>query len=218
MTHTPSDWQSPLNSDEILPPGGCRISNLPIHPLFLPKKNTNVSKTPIAPAPSSADRISVSTRVQVLPVREARNVPSESASRVRAEKAAGVLHSMFPTARARVSTRVIRTDALRRLRRAQEAEPTIPVPVRVHPAARGRSAREVHVRTVPPTNPATVLRVRKQTDPADVRRLRAPAIQTVARGNSVPMPGRPLRTAIIARQIRNVHVPADSYRMARADV
>ena len=173
---------------------------------------------PIAPAPSSAGRISVSTPVQASPVREARNAPSGNASRVRAVKAVGVPRPTFPTARVHASTRVILISVRLPHRRAREAEPTTPVPVRVHPAARGRSVPALPVQTVPPTNPATVLRARKQTDPADARRLPAPAIQTVARASSVPMPGQPLRTAIIARQIRNVHVPADSYRMARADV
>ena len=177
-----------------------------------------MSKTPIVPVHSFADRISVSIPVQVSPVRVGSAVPSVSASRVRAGKLAGVLHPMFPMARARVSTRVILISVRLPHRRAREAEPTTPVPVRVHPAARGRSVPALPVQTVPPTNPATVLRARKQTDPADARRLPAPAIQTVARASSVPMPGQPLRTAIIARQIRNVHVPAVSYRMARADV
>ena len=173
---------------------------------------------PIAPVHSSAARISVSTPVQVSPVRADSAVPSVSASRVRAGKLAGVLHPMFPMARARVSTRVILISVRLPHRRAREAEPTTPVPVRVHPAARGRSVPALPVRTVPPTNPATVLRVRKQTDPADARRLPAPAIQTVARASSVPMPGQPLRTAIIAQQTPSAPAPAVSWPTAREAV
>ena len=173
---------------------------------------------PIAPAPSSADRISVSTPVQASPVREARNAPSGNASRVRAVKAAGVPRPTFPTARARVSTRVIRTTVLLPHRHVPEAGRITPVPVRVHPAVRGRSVPALPVRTVPPTNPATVLRVRKQTDPADARRLPAPAIQTVARGNSVPMPERFPLTAIIAQQTPSAPAPAVSWPTAREAV
>ncbi len=173
---------------------------------------------PIAPAPSSADRISVSTPVQASPVREARNAPSGNASRVRAVKAVGVPRPTFPTARVHASTRVILISVRLPHRRAREAEPTTPVPVRVHPAARGRSVPALPVQTVPPTNPATVLRARKQTDPADARRLPAPAIQTVARASSVPMPGQPLRTAIIAQQTPSAPAPAVSWPTAREAV
>ena len=177
-----------------------------------------MSKTLIAPAPSSADRISVSTPVQASPVREARNAPSGNASRVRAVKAADVPGQPFQAVQVHVLTRAIPISARLPHRRAREAEPTTPVPVRVHPAARGRSVPALPVQTVPPTNPATVLRARKQTDPADARRLPAPAIQTVARGNSVPMPERFPLTAIIAQQTPSAPAPAVSWPTAREAV
>ena len=218
MTRRRLRSRNPSNSEETLPtadsPAGKSFIRLP---WFL-KKSTNVSEIPTARAFWSAGRISVSTPVQVSPVRADNAVPSGNVSRVRAARPADVRRPTFPTARARVLIRVIRTDALRRLRRVQEAERITPVPVRVHPAVRGRSAREVPVRTVPPTNPATVLRVRKQTDPADARRLPAPAIQTVARGSSVPMPERFPLTAIIAQQTPSAPAPAVSWPTAREAV
>ena len=128
----------------MLPTADSPAERRPTLPRFLPKKNTNASRMPTARVPLSAGRISVSTPVPASLVRADRNVPSENAFPVRAERVAGVLHRMFPTVQVRASTRVTRISAPPLHPHVQEAEPITPAPVRVHPAAQERNAREVH--------------------------------------------------------------------------
>ena len=168
-----------------------------------------------------AVQINALTRARASPALRARNALPAAVLPVRqARPTVNVRLRPLRTVPADVLTPAVPIIARQPHRRAREpaTERRTPVPAQARPAAKGNSVLAVPARTVLSTRNAHVRPAKSPTDRVPACPRPAPAIQTAARGNSVPMPGQFPRHVQTVRQTPSAPAPAVSWPTAREAV